>query len=345
VEKYLNFFLRESAMKAKSLPGARIILSVCFVLGVLVVIGVRSSECQEAKFPAKPIEVIVPYGPGGFIDVANRIVVEYLAKEFKVPVVVKNQPGASGLVGCTTFLKSKPDGHAIISVSGGAVINAILLSKSPPFDPLKELLPAAYMAGTPIAMSVSKDSPFKSFEDFRQFGRKNPGKLRGGVTSPGSDGDVMFRVILRDAEIDAKRVPYVGTGEVVPALLGKHLDYMVLSLSATMPYIRSGDMRVLLLTRRSPEFPKVPSGPEVGLPRFSINYWFGYFLLPQTPKAVYEKWVSVLETVSKNSEMVEKLKKNELMVDYKNPTEFTSLIKGNWRITSQIIQETGMKLE
>ena len=183
-----------------------IFLCLLLVLGVVSTFYTTPIPGQEAKFPSKPVEIIVPYSSGGFMDVGTRIFAESLSRELKVPVVVKNQPGGGGLIGVSAFLNTKPDGYTLLSCSAGGTISAVQLSKTPPFDSKKDLLPVAYILDVPIAISVPKASSFNSFQDFLQFAKSNPGKLRGGFTAQGGETHVMFMAIVRDSKIETKVV-------------------------------------------------------------------------------------------------------------------------------------------
>jgi tripartite-type tricarboxylate transporter receptor subunit TctC len=262
-----------------------------------------------------------------------------------VPVVIQNMAGAAGLIGATAFLSTKPDGYTLLSASGAAVISTVQLSKNPAFDPRKDLLPVAYIADAPCAMAVPKNSPFKSFDDFLKYARSNPGKLKGGVASLGGETHIMFLSIVKDGKIETKLVPYPAPAQLVTAVLGEHLDWITLSLPATMPYVKSGDVRILLLTQRSPAFPGVPSGPDVGLSNASVSMWTGFFALPQTPKGVYERLVSAVNTVCKDPEVAKKLDSAGISVAYRNPQEFSKLLNEQWGIYSKVIKESDMKVE
>lgn len=320
----------------------KIFLCGIVAIGLISIAGSGPILGQEAAFPSKPIEIIVPFGPGGIIDVGTRIFVPSLSKELKVPVVVRNQTGGGGLIGSTAFLKTKPDGYTLLSASGAAVISTVQLSKTPAFDPRKDFLPISYLADAPCALSVPKNSPFKTFDDFLQFAKNNPGKLKGGVSSLGGETHIMFASIVGEHKLDVKMIPYPATGELVTAILGGHVDWMTLSLPATMAYAKSGDVRILLLTRRTPELPGVPSGPDVGMPKVSVSMWMGFFALPQTPKAASDRLASAMSNASKDPEMAKKLAQAGFNVAFKNPQEFSKLLTDQWEIFARVIKEAGI---
>ena len=324
--------------------GQRVIFTyIVIVLGFITVSVATPLQGQEAKFPSKPIEIIVPFPPGGSVDVGARIISEFLSKELKVPVIIRNQAGGGGLIASAAFLKANPDGYTILAATG-AISTTVLLSKTPPFDPRKDLLPVGYIADTPIAMAVSKASPFKSFGDFLQFAKNNPGKLIGGVANLGAEDHMMFNAIVMDAGIKTRLVPFQSGGALVTALMGGHADWISSSLPRVLPFERSGDVRVLLLTRPSKELPGVSSGPDLGVPSFSSAIWIGIFVLPQTPKAVYNRLVSAVKMVTEAPEIAKKLVDAGFNVAYKDPQEFSAFINTQWEISSRIIKETGMKV-
>ncbi|MCJ7596835.1 MAG: tripartite tricarboxylate transporter substrate binding protein [Desulfobacterales bacterium] len=258
-------------------------------------------------------------------------------------MVIKNQTGGGGLIGSTAFSTTKPDGYTLLAASGGAVISKVQLSKSPAFDPRKDFLPVAYIADSPVAMSVPKNSPFKTFDQFLKFAQNNPGQLKGGVSSLGGETHILFVTLTGEKKIETKMIPYPATGQLVTAMLGGHLDWMTLSLPATMPYEKSGDVRILLLTDRSSELPGVPSGPDVGIPSASVSIWMGLFALPQTPKPAYDKLVSAVNAASKDPETAQKLAKAGFNVSYKNPQVFSKLLDDQWGIFSRALEASGLK--
>lgn len=334
-------------MRSRVQNNVRRMVFVCVILalGLVLVIASTPVKGQETKFPSKPIEVIIPFSPGGLVDVGARIFVESLSRGLKVPVIIRNQSGAGGLTGSTAFLNTRPDGYTLLATGPSSIITSVLQSKTPPFDPRKDLLPVAYFAESPIAIAVSKTSPLKSFHDFLQFAKSDPGKLKGAVTPQGAEPHMMLMGIIKDTKIEIKIIPYTSMATLLPAFLGGHVDFMSHSFASILPYVKSGDARILLLTRPWPELPSVPTGPDIGVPSFSFKLWIGFFALPQTPKAAYERLVAAMKTVSEEPETAKKLANAGFVVMYKNPREISNLIDDQWGITSRVLKETGMKVD
>ena len=205
----------------------------CGILAVALVLGICPAgvDAQETGFPSKPVTIIVPYPPGGALDLGARVVAESLSKELKVPVVIENKAGGAGLVGATAFLNTKPDGYTLLTASGAAVISTVQLSKTPAFDPRKDLLPVAYIGDTPCVMAVGKNTPFNSFNEFVQYAKSNPGKLKGAMSGLGGEAHMIFETIRSDAGIDSKMVPYPNISGVITGVLGGHADWMTGTLA------------------------------------------------------------------------------------------------------------------
>jgi len=319
-------------------------LCVLLILSMAFAIVPKSIQSQEGKFPSKPVEVIVNVTPGGHADIVARIVGEYISKELKTQIVVKNIPGGGGLTGAVAFLNARSDGHTMFI---GPIVSGVLLSKNPPFDLRKDLLPVGGVYETAMAMAVGKNSPYESFDDFVKVAKNNPGKLKGATTVLGTEVHYMFLAIKKDTNTDIKLVPYPGVGQMLAALMGGHLDFTTQTLPSAMPYVKSGDLRILLLSSASPQLPGVPVGSDKGLPNVSpsINGASGFFVHPQTPQFAYEKLVSAVEAAVKNPECRKKLIDLGDVVEYRNPKEFSKKINEQWDVFSRFIKESDVKLD
>jgi tripartite-type tricarboxylate transporter receptor subunit TctC len=310
--------------------------------GLTPVVGPQLIYGQDAGFPSKPIEIVVPFAPGGSLDLGARVLTEPLSKALNVPVVIRNQAGAGGLLGATNFFNAKPDGYTVLAASPAAIISNVLLSKNPTFDPRKDFLPLAMVGISPISMFVPAKSPFKSFNEFVQYGKANPGKLRGSFSSPGGETHIMLMSILKETKIDSKVIPYTTSGEAIAAQLGGHVDWGTASLVSRVPYFKSGDMRCLLLTHPSPEAPGVPSGPDIGLDSVSVDLWLGLFVHGKTPKPVYDRLTAAVKAVLSDAKVKDMLTKEGYITEYKAPAEFSKTINKDWNVFSEVLKDAGM---
>jgi tripartite-type tricarboxylate transporter receptor subunit TctC len=344
-EGYCNLLYEGGSMRTNIEKGSRVIF---WSIGLAIFIIANASSipvfAQEGKFPTKPIEIIVPNQPGGIIDLAARIIQEPLSADLKVPIIIKNQAGAGGMTGARASLTAKPDGYTILIVAGPALISNSQLMQDVPFDLKKDFLPLGYLADAPIDFVVKKTSPFKSWADLVQYAKSNPGKLQAGFGSIGAESHLMLLAALNESKIDVKPICFVGSGPNHMALLGGHTDLKVATVSTDLQYIKSGDVRPILLTRPTPLLPGVPSGPDLGLKSVSVSLWIGFLANSKIPKPVYDRLVSAVEVASKTPDVVKKLSDLGCDVTYKNPRDTSKLIDEQWVIYDRIIKQHNIKL-
>jgi tripartite-type tricarboxylate transporter receptor subunit TctC len=325
--------------------GESALLWTMATIGLFLIASPVSLQAQQ-DFPSKPITIIVAGGPGGLIDLGTRIFSERLSRELKVPVVIENKPGGGpGMVGISAYRNIDPDGYTLLAASGAGLLGPVQLSKTPPFDTRKDFLPLGYIADAPCALSLAKGAPFKTYEEFIKHAKANPGKLRGGVSALGGETHIMLEVLIKQTKIESKIVPYPATGQLVTAIMGEHLDWMVLSMPATMPYQKSGDVKIALLTRRAAELPGVPAGADVGLPDVSINLWMGLLMHAKAPKPAYDKLVAAVTATAKDPEVAKKLADAGLTLAFKGPQDFAKTIDGQWDIFGRALKEANIKVE
>lgn len=310
------------------------ILACCF--------SISSVGAQVKGYPNKTVEVILPVAPGGSSDIATRIITEELSRELKVPFVVTNHPGAAGLIGPSKVLKEKPDGYTLLSGGSSMMTFAIIQSPNPPYDPFRDFLPICSPGSAPIIFGVQKSSPFKTLPEFLDYAKKNPGKLTCGISSMGRELHLAFELLRKAAGVNIKIVPYKGTGEAVSALLGKHIDMMLLSYIGFLPYIKSGEARVLAITIKVPNS-GIPTTAEIGYPQVNIRTQLGFYCSAKVPKEIYDRLVTLFQGVLKNPEVARKLESNGVVVQYKNPEELTKDLREEWDIVSKLAEDIGLK--
>jgi tripartite-type tricarboxylate transporter receptor subunit TctC len=325
--------------------GKSVLLWTMAAIGLFLIASPAWLQAQQ-DFPSKPITIIVAGGAGGLIDLGTRIFAERFSRELKVPVVIENKPGGGpGIVGISAFLNTSPDGYTLLAASGAGLLGPVQLSKTPAYDTRKDILPIGYIADAPCALSVAKNAPFKTWEELVKYAKANPGKLRGGVSALGGETHIMLEALLKQTKMETKIVPYPATGQLVTAMMGAHLDWMVLSMPATMPYHKSGDVKIALLTRRSPDLPGVPAGIDVGMPDVSINLSMGLLAHPKIPKSAYDKVVAAATATANDPEVAKKLSGAGLTLAFKGPQDYSQLINSQYDIFGRLLKEANIKVE
>lgn len=230
-------------------------------------------------FPSKPIRFVVPYPPGGPLDVVARALGEKMAGGLKQPVIVDNKPGAGGNLGADFVAKSPADGYTIVM---GAVatqaINPALYSKMP-YDPVRDFQPIAMVASVPNVLVLNPNTPAKSVGELIDYARAHPGKLNFGSGSNGSAGHLSGELFKQMTGTYMVHIPYAGANPAMLALLSGQTDLMFDNLASSLAQMQGGKLRALAVTtrRRSPHAPELPTLEEADarLKGFDIDTWFG----------------------------------------------------------------------
>jgi tripartite-type tricarboxylate transporter receptor subunit TctC len=320
-------------------------LSFTLTLGMFLFIwfcGDSRVSAQEKPYPYKPIKIVIPFEPGGSIDIAVRVMTDYLTRELGVPMIVENRGGAGGMIGGSEVLRSKPDGYTLLAATDAVMIISPLKSPNPPYDTFKDFLPICAYGGSPVTFGVHKSSPLKTLADLVKEAKENPGKLTCAITQFGAENHLDLEIFRKAADVNIKIVPYKGPGEGAAALLGRHVDMIVFMYTTLLPYVKSGEARYLAAGASIPGS-SIPTFAEAGFPRTTLPRYNAFFVSAKTPKPIHEKLVLAFKRVSTNPELIKKWETLGLFPDYKSPAEYTSIMKNKWDAYSKLIDDLGLK--
>jgi tripartite-type tricarboxylate transporter receptor subunit TctC len=301
-----------------------------------------------------PLRLIVPYPPGGPLDIAARTLAERVQQSLG-PVVVENRPGAGGNLGADLVAKAAPDGQTLVM---GAVathaINPWLYSKIP-YDPLRDFTPITLVAQVPNVLVVNGDaallSGIKGLPDLVAYARKHPGRLNYGSGGNGSAGHLAGEMFKAQAGIFAVHIPYAGGPPAQLALVGAQVDFNFDNLAAAAANIRSGKLKALAVTtaRRSAALPDVPTVSEVGAPfglrGFDISTWFGLFAPARVPADTVARlnkaFVDALETPQVKARLA------TLMAEPAptSPEQFAAFVKAELSKYERVVKASGARAD
>ena len=241
-------------------------------------------------YPAKPIRLLIPYGPGGVGDITARIVAQKMSENMKNPVVVENRPGAGLIAGSEPCAKAPPDGYTLCLTGVGSALNATLF-KSLPFDIMADFTHLSTIAFLDIAMLAPTDSKFGSVKDVLAYAKANPGKLNVATINIGSGQHLSAELFKSMAGVDVQIVPFKGTPAIVTALRSGDVDIAFEYLAPVISQIRGKLIKPLAIasSKRVPEFPDVPTLHESGITGYEANAWNGFSTTAKTPPAIVER--------------------------------------------------------
>ena len=284
------------------------ISALAVVAGAGVLPSLASAQ-PGADWPNKPIKWVVPFPPGGAMDVIARTLGDKAARELGQPFVIENRPGAGGNIGADYVAKQPADGYTIMITSIGMATNKALYAKLS-YDPVKDFAPISLLAVVPNVLVVNAEkSADKSVKDVISHAKKQPGKLTYASAGNGTSIHLAGEVFASMAGVDILHVPYKGSGPAITDMLGGQVDLMFDSITSARPHIQSGKLRALGLTtaKRSAALPDVPTIAEAGVPGYEVSPWFAAFAPAGTPPEVVSKLGKVLNGLMKDPETLKKL--------------------------------------
>lgn len=244
------------------------------------------AQARPDGFPTRPVQLIVPYPPGGANDNTARLAAKELAQQWGQPVVVDNRAGAGGVIGATALARAKADGHTIGLVSISFATSAAV--QKLPYDPLADFVPLARASVVPFVLLVSRRVSAGDVSSLVALARRAPGKITYGSSGIGSSNQFATELFLSEAGVQMTHVPYKGAAPAINDLMAGHLDVMLSSTTSAAPLLAAGNVRALALTsaKRSPDFPQLVTIAESGLPKYSFEAWSGFLAPAATPSAL-----------------------------------------------------------
>ena len=262
----------------------------------------------DAQWPAKPIKWVVPFPPGGAMDVIARTLGEKAGRTLGQPFVIENRPGAGGNIGADAVAKSPADGYTIMITSIGMATNKALYPRLS-YDPVKDFAPISLLAIVPNVLVVNTaKTTDKSVADVVAHAKRDPGKLTYASAGNGTSIHLAGEVFASMAGLNLLHVPYKGSGPAVTDMLGGQVDLMFDSITSARPHILSGKLRALGVTsaKRSATLPDVPTIAEAGVPGYEVSPWFAVFAPAGTPAAIVNKINAALIDAMKQPDTVAK---------------------------------------
>lgn len=260
----------------------------------MFIIAAALPAAGAERFPEKLVRIVLPYTPGTGADIHTRVWSLRLSARWGVPVIVDNQPGASGSIGALAVAQSAPDGHTMM-ITGESVFSQYM-SDTPRYDPLKVLAPVARLITVPYALIARKDFSARSFAEFVQLARANPDKVSVATPGIGTPHQVLTQLLVNELQLKLYHVPYKGTTALTQDLLGGRIDVAILPVPVATPLIAAG-AQVLAAggLERTKTTQSVPSFREVGVAALTqSDSWNGAFVTAATPRDIVEKLSAAL---------------------------------------------------
>jgi tripartite-type tricarboxylate transporter receptor subunit TctC len=315
---------------------------VLILVCIGIVLGYAPLSAKE-KYPARGINMLIPWPPGGMTDISGRIFANELSKNLNVAISPVNKPGAAGTVCLTAAYNAKKNGYTTMFASLGAFIGAAKLGV--PFDPVKVFIPIALANYSSYGIFVRSDSPFKTYDDLMAKAKTKPEAVSMGC-SVGGDAHFNLEIFQKATGVKFNFVPFGGGGKSTPAVLGGHVEAAMTLLPSLIPYVQAGKLRILaqIAEKRNKNIPDVPTLRERGFTEtFIEKNWNGLFVPAGVPDYVIKSLASASEKAMQSQDLIDKMEKTGNTVEYMGHEEFWERIKTDYKLVQDLVEKLGLK--
>lgn len=312
-------------------------------LGAAALPGVAAAQ---AGFPQRPIQLLVPFGPGGIADITARAVGEAMGRQLGQPVVVENRPSAGSIVASHAVAQARPDGHTLLLMSNGNAVSVGLFRKLP-YDTLKDFAAISLLGTFDIGLFVPADSRFATLQDLVAHAKGHPGRLNVGTIAVGSTQHLAAKLFETVAGLDLLLVPYKASPAVLTALRAGEIDLAFEIVGPMLPHLRSGAVRALAVSsdRRNPALPEVPTVIQAGVAGYNVASWNALAAPAGTPPAVVEVLNRAVREALASPALQDKLGALGMRVAASSPAELQALLAGEIRRWGEVIRAARIEPE
>lgn len=316
-----------------------------FAAAVLVLLLAISGALAQ-EYPQRPIRFVVPFPPGGLVDILARSIGAKLTEAWGQPVVVENRPGSGGIVGADAVAKAPADGYTLLLANTNVAINPSLY-KSLPYDTAATFVPVVHATSVPNILVVHTDVAVRSLEDLIRLAKSSPGKLNYASPSSGTFPHLAFEMFKMFAGVNITHVPYKGAAPALNAILAKEVEALSSDIPGALPHVKTGRLRALAITstKRSSALPEVPTMAEAGLKDYEAIGWQGVMVTAGTSRAIVERLNRQIVAALKAPDLQSRMLAQGVDIVAGTPEEFTSFFRRDMERWAHTVKASGAKAE
>jgi len=292
-------------------------------------------------YPNQPIQMIITLAPGDTLDLTGRAIASEMAKILKTSVIPVNKTGGAGTVGADFVAKGKKDGYNLLYINSNIIYAYASNPEDVPYNPFQDFEPVCQAVSVPLLLAVQADAPWKTLQDLVSYMKQNPGKIRGSSTGVGSVGHFGYEVIRMETGAEISMIPYKGAAPGLTALLGGHVEVAIPSYALVLPQLQAGKVRILLSSKKLPEYPQIPTLTQLGFKRDMSSVWFGFFLPTGVPDDVKKTLIPAVEKSLKAPEVVKAIQNLGALEDYKPAAEYKKAMNDEYTIVKNLLKTAG----
>jgi tripartite-type tricarboxylate transporter receptor subunit TctC len=312
------------------------LLKSLLIAGVFV----AAQPVSAQSYPVKPVRMIVPFAPGGSLDVVGRIVFDSVSRLMGQQVVMDFRPGASGNIGTELAARATPDGYTMLLNTLPLVVNPSMYRKLP-FDVAKDFAPVSLIGTAPFVLVVHPSVPAKTVKDLVELAKSRPGKLNYASAGIGTNLHVAVELLKNLSKTDIVHIGYKGGGPALVATLSGEADLSILSIPAALPHMQSGRLRALATTgaKRSPSLPQLPTIAEGGVPGYDFSSWWGVLAPAGTPAAAISTFHDYIVKATRTPEVTKRFADEGVETIASSPEQFAAHIKRELARWAKVVKD------
>jgi len=318
------------------------------LLTLLVSVVFAAAPCSVVaqNYPNRPVRMIVPYPPGGSLDITMRVLGPKMTEVMGQNVIIDSRPGADGNIGTELVARAPADGYTVLIHAVPLVVNPSLRRKLP-FDVNKDFIPVSLLTASPLVLVVNPSVPVKSVKELVALSKKHPGKVTYASAGNGSNLHMAAELLNNLAGTKMLHVIYKGGGPALVAVLSGEVDLSYLNIAAIMSYAKSGRMRALGITsaQRSPLMPDLPTIAESGVPGYEFTSWAAALVPAGTPATVVATLYDAFAKALRSPETEKRFSEQGVVIVASSPDEFAKFFKTELARWAKVVKETGIKAE
>ena len=313
--------------------------------GLLLALSL-SSPAAAQSFPSKPIRLIIPFAPGGVVDITARQLGPKLSEALGQPVLVENKSGAGGTLAADFVAKSAPDGHTLLVAFDSHAVNPHIYKGELRYDTFKDLAPISFIGSIPLLLATSPAFPANDMPAFLSAAKSKPGTISYASVGAGSSGHLAAEQLKLLAKVDMLHVPFKGGAPALSALMGEQVQLIVFAAGAGVPLVRGGKIKALAVSgkRRSSAFPGVPTMAEAGYPQLDSGAWMGLLAAAGTPAPVIARLNAELAKVLKDPDLIKKLADQAVELSSSTPEELGALVRAEHDKWGKVIKDANLNV-
>jgi tripartite-type tricarboxylate transporter receptor subunit TctC len=295
-------------------------------------------------YPSRPVRLIVPFAPGGTVDIVARVIGVKISDMTGQQVVVDNRGGAGGIVGTQITIQSRGDGYTLLLHSAAIAYEPALHAKLP-YDTLKDLAPATLVGATPNLLVANAAFPARSARELIAMAKEKPGAISYGTGGIGSASHLAVELFRILSGTTFNHVPYKGAGPALTETMGGQVHFMIATMPGAIQHVRGGRLRALGVStlKRSPAAPEIPTIAETGLPGYEYVAWFGLLAPGATPSKLVERIAALVRDSVNATDTRARLEPQGVEPETNTPAEFRAYLQREMEKWGRVIRQAGIK--